>query len=639
MKGTFYVKILAVATALTVGATAFARDNMLGLSLADLYSTRTGDARCDTPERVENAVTQWSKMIGATALLWRVDTIHIDYYEMEKTGYINWVRQKIEERRKKFDYDKCGRDIAHKLGMKFILNLSFNDGGWPREVEGHKVFYCWQDKTLIAHPEYQEVDREGKYHYGYLDLSNPAARRYMIARIVKYVNDLKADGLYLNSRSHSGLYSSHAISKYKPGPHHADRFGFGKELVKEYKKRYGIDIMTDPRFDYKSPKFAPKSVEVENWRKLRGEYFLTFYREVRQALGKDRILILTLPLGDYMGSSGGNIYVDHKRIIEEKLGDVLVLGVSSGFVPVGMQRKLGYLASHEAKINTPSIEQYAQRYGKLAASKGIKLYTFQHESYQRNFQENIDRIPYYTGVMFQHLPLQCHPEYADVPGLRPTKGVFSVEVVTKPTVHGGSGRPVSKYSHSVGTPSPRGWEFFFTQDRKTGKLDVHFRAFLRYPYGNLPPERHRERDVILKSSVQIPLGEWSHVGGTIDMNRNKMFVYVNGKLTGSVDIPKGAYVHQNKNLSLKTGVYGGDATHAYRGLVESIRISDQPIPANGTIPAYTGKEPGTTFFVNFNRTVVPSVNKIGTKVSYDMTPVYKEGRNGQKAIWFNDQSN
>lgn len=635
---TLCLKTLAVAAAMTAAVTASAADNILGLSLGDLYSTRTGDARCDTPERVENAVTQWSKMIGATALLWRVDTTHIDYYEMEKTGYIAWMRKTVEERRKKFDYDKCGRDIAHKLGMKFILNLSFNDGGWPREVEGYKVFYCWQDKTLIAHPEYQEVDREGKYHYGYLDLSNPAARKYIIDRMVKYVNDLKADGLYLNSRSHSGLYSSHATSKYKPGPHHADRFGFGKELVKEYKKRYGIDILTDPRFDYKSPKFAPQSVEVENWRKLRGEYFLTFYREVRQALGKDQTLILTLPLGNYMGSSGGNIYVDHEQIIKEKLGDALVLDVSSGFVPIGLQKKLGYLSSREAKINVPTVAQYMQRYGKLAASKGIKLYTFQHDSYQRGFQKEIDKIPYYTGKMFQHLPLQSHPEYADVPGLRPTKGIFSVEVVTKPTVFGGSGRPVSKYSH-YGTPCPRGWEIFFTPDRKTKKWNVHFRAFLRIPVGNRPPAQHGERDVILKSSVQIPLNEWSHVGGTIDMNQNKMFVYVNGKMTGSVDIPKGSYPHQNTNVALKTGVYGGDATHAYRGLLESIRISDRPIPATGKIPAYTGKEPGTTFFVNFNNSVEPAVNKIGTNVSYDMTPVFKDGRNGQKAIWFNDQAN
>ena len=123
------------------------------------------------------------------------------------------------------------------------------------------------------------------------------------------------------------------------------------------------------------------------------------------------------------------------------------------------------------------------------------------------------------------------------------------------------------------------------------------------------------------------------------MNQSKMFVYVNGKLTGSVDIPKGAYPHQNTTVPLKTGVYGGDATHSYRGLLESIRISDRAIPETGKIPVYTGKEPGTTFFVNFNQTVTPVVNKIGTKVSYDMTPVYKAGRDGKQAIWFNDQAN
>ena len=460
----------------------------------------------------------------------------------------------------------------------------------------------------------------------------------MVERLVKYVNDLKADGIYLNSRSHSGLYSSHAISKY-PGPHHADRFGFGKELVKEYKKRYGIDITKDPRFDYKDPKFAPKSIEVENWRKLRGEYFLTFYREVKKAIG-NKILILSLPLGDYMGSSGGNIYVDHEKIIKEKLGDILVLGVSSGFVPIGQQRKLGYLSSeaHEANFNVPTLEQYTKRYGELAKARGIKLYTFQHNTYTRDFQKAVDKNPYHTGIMFQHLPLQCHPEYSDVPGLRPQKGIFSVEAIVKPTVFGGSGRVLSKYAHS-GRPSPRGWELYFTQDRKTQKNNVHFRAFLRYPKGNLKPAFYPEKDVNLKADIQVPLGEWCHIGGTIDMIANKMYIYVNGKEAGSVDIPAGAYVHQNTNLPLKVGVYAGDATYAFRGLIDSFRISNKHIPANGKVSAYTGKEAGTTFFVDFNKNVQPVVNKINSKVSYDMTPVFKDGRKGRKAIWFNDDVN
>ena len=124
MKGIFCAKIFIAAAVFSFGLTLSAGDNMLGLSLGDLYSTRSGDARVDTPERIERAVTEWSKMINSTALLWRVATTHIDHYEMEKTGYINWMNNFIQAQNKKFDSNKIGREVAHKLGMKFILNLS-----------------------------------------------------------------------------------------------------------------------------------------------------------------------------------------------------------------------------------------------------------------------------------------------------------------------------------------------------------------------------------------------------------------------------------------------------------------------------------------------------------------------------------
>ena len=629
-------KILLTAAVLSVSAALSAADNILGLSLGDLYSVGRGIARVDTPERIENALTVWQKMIGSKIVLWRISDMHRDHYETEKTGYIKWVNDKIAEMNSKFDGNKIGREVAHKLGMKFYLNQSFNDGGWPREIEGHKVFYCWQDKDLIARPYLQEVDKRGNYHYGYLDLSNPEARKFAIDRMMKYMNKLKADGLYLNSRSHSGLYSSHVFSKY-PGPHHADRFGFGKELVKEYKKRYGIDITKDPRFDYKDPKFAPKSIEVENWRKLRGEYFLTFYKEVKKALG-NRGLILSLPLGNYMGSSGGNIYVDHERIIKEKLGDILVVGTSSGFVPIGQQRKLGYLSSeaHEANYNVPSIEKYLEKYGKLAADKGIKIYTFQHSAYTPKVQQKIDKIRYYAGWMIQHLPGQTVPSVADSPALRPVKGVFSVEAIAKPS-RGGSGRFISKYAHHRDPLGARGWELCVIHNRKSGKLEPWFRVFLRYPEGNLPPARHSEKDLILKSPVHVPYGEWCHIGGTLDMVNSKAYIYVNGKVTASVDIPKGAYIHQNKNIDLYIGTYAGDPSHNYRGLLDIIRISNQKIAEYNGIPEYNGKEKGTVFFWQFNNKIDPVVKPAGVKMSYSIPPVFKDGRNGRKAFWFNDE--
>ena len=92
--------------------------------------------------------------------------------------------------------------------------------------------------------------KRGVYHYSYLILSNPKFRKFMVERIVKYINELQMDGLNLNSRTHSELYCQ--VKNYKDGSHHADRFGFGKKLVQKSKRRYGIDIIDAPKFDYRS---------------------------------------------------------------------------------------------------------------------------------------------------------------------------------------------------------------------------------------------------------------------------------------------------------------------------------------------------------------------------------------------------
>ena len=607
-------------------------ENLLSLSLGDMYAVNRGDGRVDTQDRISNAVALWSKAYSCDAVLWRVDTVHLDYFDMAKTGYIAAHRNKMLEMRKKFDHHAAGREAAHKCGAKFLLNLSFNDGGFPAVVDGFKVPYYYQDKTLIEHPEYQEVDKRGVYHYGYRDLSNPDARKEMVDRIAKYVRDLKADGVYLNSRTHTGLYSMHP--NYKNGPHHADRFGFGKNAVAEYKKRYGIDVLTDPRFDYTAPEFAPKSKEMENWRKLRGEYFLQFYREVKAAIGEDKILLLSLPLGEYMGSSGGNIFVDHEKIIREKLGDGLVLGIASGYVPPAKHRELGYLSSEarDANYNVPTFDQFARKYGKLAEKNGVKLYGVQHSPYNRAARKAVAANPYMTGMTINDLTTQSLGIVDDHPAFRPQKGVFSVEAVVKPAKVNNIGRIISKYDHRNPDVVQRGWELYL-QANKQKELELYFRAYIRYPGRNLGDDVH------LVGKCAIPWDEWCHVGGTIDMEKRKITAYVNGKAVASADLKEGAYMHPNTLTDVCIGAYSGYHQVPFAGLIDWVRISSKPIAETGGIPEYTGKEPGTVFFVRFDGDYTPVKKPDGANFEFTFPPKYAPGRDGRKALFFESDEN
>ena len=115
---------LAGTLALLITGSVYAADNMISLSLGDLYAIGRGDERVDSPERIESAVRQWKEMFDGKAVLWRIEDMHLDFFETSTQGYIGNHIAKVRGMRKKFDNHKAGRDAAHKNGMKFYLNLS-----------------------------------------------------------------------------------------------------------------------------------------------------------------------------------------------------------------------------------------------------------------------------------------------------------------------------------------------------------------------------------------------------------------------------------------------------------------------------------------------------------------------------------
>ena len=76
--------------ALAVIGSVNAAENIISLSLGDLYATGKGIGRVDTPENIEKAISSWSRMNDANAVLWRITDVHIDHFDGAKTGYIKW---------------------------------------------------------------------------------------------------------------------------------------------------------------------------------------------------------------------------------------------------------------------------------------------------------------------------------------------------------------------------------------------------------------------------------------------------------------------------------------------------------------------------------------------------------------------
>ncbi len=86
-----------------------------------------------------------------------------------------------------------------------------------------------------------------------------------------------------------------------------------RRVFEDYEQHYGVDMMR-------------RNFDLEPWRRLRGEGVTQFLRELRSALdARGMELGIGVPAGDYMGPPLGNLYLDWRTWVREKLLDDLVI--------------------------------------------------------------------------------------------------------------------------------------------------------------------------------------------------------------------------------------------------------------------------------------------------------------------------
>ena len=583
----------------------FAAENLINVSWGDNIMVGSGISKLDTPEKIAESRAVWNDAYDGKNIMWRVssEVIAHEYESRSLNDFQKAYNAKVASVEAIFNPVAAAKEAAKKNGQDFYIYLTFLDHGAPTTIYyGDSAVFPWQDKEFIKHPEYNEVALDGTRQYGVPDLSNDNFRKMMIARLMNYVKKYQPDGLYLCSRTHSNP----AL--------HGDQFGFSPKIVAEYKSRYGIDITKDKRFDYKSPEFAPNSIEVQRWRDLRGEYLVLFLKELRQALG-DTKLILGVPRGKTLQAPYGNMTVDKKTIIENNLVDGIMTAVysSKGLYPrrTTPHGKLGYLESDEEHYNVPAPEE------EVAILKSYAKNNKDFKVYYNIYNYNNTDIKGVNGYMFVSPVCQPTPVVKEKGGLYSKS--FTVEGFFRVKKEQGDfskySRLVSKYAHTVA--SMRGWEVYCTPQG-----NVAFRT-------NLIDAKGNRNDLTMTTQKAIVHDKWVHIACVLDDVKKEKRIYINGELAGTQNFDKTYYLYNNKDVDLVVANY----CHIYdaRVMIDELRMTtDADFKGVPTKP-YTGKEPGTIFLFHFDEVKEKVKTPKGVVVQYLATPVFSEGVFG-KAI-------
>jgi hypothetical protein len=302
----------------------------------------------DTRLGVETAIDTIARDFNVNRIWWRggQDDMWLDDNEFRATNrfyyyYWDWLRYLNRD----VKTNEAAIRAARRNGLEIWLWTGLFEYASQADAGGAQRFpYQCEFKIRIEHPDWVPVNKYGtRLQGGPVEFAYPQARKWVIDRLTRYVADKNYDGIVFYT------YVENFSLRYM------DEFGYNQPIVDEFKKRYGVDIRTQP-FD----KVA--------WAKLRGEYVTRFLRELRSSFSKHdkKICVMIEPEGGQshlpmVWRSGGqirpvgNIYMDWEQWVNERLVDEInvyypgsddlarqVLEICKGTpVKVSMQRNSG----------------------------------------------------------------------------------------------------------------------------------------------------------------------------------------------------------------------------------------------------------------------------------------------------------
>ncbi len=288
------------------------------------------DAAFDSPEAIVRIMKLW-KARGYTGVYWRSDIpqcdpndiIRFHGYPLEPMIDLH-IRRGVEDTSARFDVLTVARQAAEAEGLEFWVchPTVYSDGAPPWVVQPGYMPWSFVHRYVYDHNEVLTIDRNGKKQHLVREYAYPGARASKVQEYVYLAQKYGIKNFYASMRTEA--------AQTEPAPEKADQFGFNQPIVDAMQQTYGVNILTDSRFDINNPAFSPTDTMVQNWHNLRGGYLTQFWRDLRAAMNAidPSIRIVTAIPGDYIGPELGNWRIDWRTWISEGLVDELIPSAS-----------------------------------------------------------------------------------------------------------------------------------------------------------------------------------------------------------------------------------------------------------------------------------------------------------------------
>ena len=209
--------------------------------------------------------------LGVRCVYWRgleeatwMETMRLREENCRYASAFRWFHQLYRD----VHPDALAVAAAHRHGMEIWGMGTLVDWQSQGDTPNFNDFpNAYESSLRLDHPEWVPIDRSGLLKQGGpIEFAYPEARKALVDLHMQFVRQDGYDGVIFVT------YAENYSMRFQ------DEFGYNDPIVKEFKRRTGADIRTQP-FTRAASRF--------DWYALRGEYLTQYFRELKEELRKD----------------------------------------------------------------------------------------------------------------------------------------------------------------------------------------------------------------------------------------------------------------------------------------------------------------------------------------------------------------